>query len=266
MFYLKEFFATLWDLKGRGAFFLLASLTLAIVCAFRPTVDAGLTALAPDAWARPYFTALFDNTVAQADVMEEIRNRPEVAEVQMLNPAETGGVLGRLIAQMGAGYTTKSSDVASFGVRVILKNAKMMTEGQTLLTGLEQSYGSEHVTTSGVRTPKVGGLFQTHPLFRYLARFGYAGALVPAAFIWALAFALCFPHFSRRAWIVERYQRRTLVRAKTTATGLAALALVAVLSSIVLQGPDIIGLALCVACFSIPWAATMREVKWRSQN
>ena len=263
MFYLKEFFGTLWDLKGRGLFFLLSTFLLAVVCVFRPSVQTGLTELAPDAWARPYFTALFDSSVAREDVLEEIRRRPEVAEVQALNHAETGGVLGRLLVQMGGDYRGQAQDIAAFGLRVVLKNAQEIKQGEELVAGLEKSYGAEHVTTSGVRTPRVGGLFHTHPVFQYLARFGYLGVLTPAALLWALAFALCFPHFSRRAWIVERFQRRHYVRAKTTAAGLAVLAAFAALASVVLQGPDLMGLALCVAAFSIPWAATMREVKWR---
>lgn len=266
MFYLKEFFGTIWDLKGRGLFFLTATLLLAVVTTFRTSVNTGLTTLAPEAWARPYFTALFDSSIQREDVLSEISNRPEVAEVQALADTEAGGVLGRLLTQMGADYQGKAQDVAAFGVRVILKNNAMLKPGRDLLKGLEQSFGVEHMTTSGVRTPRVGSLFQSHPLFQYLAKFGYLGVIVPVALVWALAFALCFPHFTRRAWLVERYQRRSYVRAKTTATGLAIVAGAMATLSLALQGPDLFGLALCVACFSIPWTATMREVKWRVQN
>ena len=266
MFYLKEFFGTLWDLKGRGLFFITATLLLAVVTTFRTSVNTGLNYLAPEAWARPYFTALFDSSVTREDVLNEITNRPEVAEVQTLGDSEAGGVLGRLLTQMGTDYQGKAQDVAAFGLRVVLKNNAMMKQGRELLQGLEQSYGVEHVTTSGVRTPRVGSLFQSHPLFQYLAKFGYLGIIVPVAFVWALAFALCFPHFTRRAWLVERYQRRSYVRAKTTAAGLSVMAGVMAALALALQGPDLIGLALCVACFSIPWTATMREVKWRAQN
>ncbi|MBY0516876.1 MAG: hypothetical protein K2P81_08215 [Bacteriovoracaceae bacterium] len=266
MFYLKEFFSTLLDIKGRGAFFLLSSLMLAFVCAFRPSVQSTITALAPEAWARPYFTALFDSTVEKQDVLDEIANRPEVASVETLANQETGGVLGRLISQIGQDYAGKVQDVAAFGLRIILKNQTFMPAGETLLNGLEESYGREHVTTSGLRTPRVGGLFQTHPIFKYLSRYGFFGVFVPVLTVWIFAFVLCFPHFSRRAWLVERYQRRHLVRAKMVASGLASFVLIATLSSLVLQGPDLIGVALIVACFSIPWTATMREVKWRWQN
>lgn len=266
MFYLKEFFSVIWELRGRGVFFVVATMLVAVVCVFRPTVQSGLVALAPDAWARPYFTALFDASVSQADVLAEIRKRPEVASVEVMAKAETGGVLGRLIAQVGSDYAADAESIAAFGLRVVLKNAAAQRGGEALVTGLEQSFGVEHVTTSGIRTPKVGGLFSTHPIFRYLSQFGFPGIVVPVIVLWALAFALCFSAFSRRAWIVERFQRRQLVRAKTTAAGLALVAVAVALASLVLQGPDLVGLALCVGVFSIPWAATMGEVRWRSQN
>jgi hypothetical protein len=266
MFYLKEFFSVVWELKGRGLFFVASTLLLAAVCIFRPSVNLGLIALAPDAWARPYFTALFDSTVNREEVLEEIRRYPEVATVEPMAKAETGGVLGRLIQQMGESYSADASNIAAFGLRVVLKNSAAQRKGETLVTGLENSFGSEHVTTSGVRTPKVGGLFSTHPIFRYLSRFGYPGILVPVLILWAFAFALCFSHFSRRAFLVERFQRRQLVRAKTTAAGIGFIAILTAVISVMLQGPDLVGIALCFAAFSIPWTATMREVKWRSQN
>jgi len=48
------------------------------------------------------------------------------------------------------------------------------------------------------------------------------------------------------------------------AAGLAVAWAVCALFSIVLQGPDVIGLGLGVALFSIPWATTMREAQWRA--
>lgn len=266
MFYLKEFFAVIWELKGRGVFFFASTLLLATVCIYRPSVNLGLVSLAPDAWARPYFTALFDSSVNREEVLEEIRRHPEVVTVEAMAKNETGGVLGRLIQQMGESYSADASNIAAFGLRVVLKNSAAQRSGESLVTGLEKSFGTEHVTTSGVRTPKVGGLFSTHPIFRYLSRFGFPGILVPVLLVWALAFALCFSHFSRRAFLVERFQRRQLVRAKTTAAGLTLVAAMTAISSLILQGPDLVGIALCLAAFSIPWTATMREVKWRSQN
>lgn len=266
MFYLKEFFSTLWDVRGRGVFFLLSSFVLAMLTVYRPTISATIDSLAPDAWTKPYFTALFDGTIDREEVMNELVGRPEVAEVQALTTAETSGVLGRIISSLGSDVAVNAPAVAAFGLRVILKNAQMTKSGEELLAGIEESYGSDHVTTSGVRTPRTGGLLNSHPVFQYLLRFGYWGILAPAALIWAAAFMLCFSTFSKRAWLVERFQRRHYVRAKTVAAGLAVVALSVAVTSLLWQGPDVVGMLLCVALFSIPWTATMREVKWRSQN
>jgi hypothetical protein len=265
MFYLKEWALILWDLRARGLFFVLSGLMLALSLAFRPTVGNFLAELAPEAYARPYFTALFDSSVSKSEVMAELQDHAEIAEVQQLAKAEAQGPLGRLIAQLGSEYSLGQS-VTAFGVRVVLKGADMIPQGQEIRQALESGHGATHVTTSEVKMPRVTGLFGTHPIFRYLAQFGFAGIAVPLFLVWVAAFFLCSPHFTRRAWLVERYQRRQLVRAKTVAAGLGVIAGLAAVWAVMVQGPDLIGFGLLLSAFSIPWATTMREVQWRSQN
>lgn len=266
MFYLKEWATTLWDLRLRGVFFVISGLCLGMTLAFRPTVNAMLTELAPEAYARPYFTALFDNTVEQNDVMSELKDHSEIAEVQPLAKAEAQGPLGRLITQLGSDYSMSQNEVTSFGLRIVLKSTEVMNQGQEIRQALESGHGVAHVTTSDIKLPRIANLFGTHPIFRYLARFGFAGIAMPLFLVWVAAFFLCAPHFTRRAWLVERFQRRQLVRAKTVAAGLAVMAAAVILAAMVLQGPDIFGWILLLSAFSIPWASTMREVQWRSQN
>lgn len=266
MFYLKEWALTLWDLRLRGLFFVVSAMALALVLAFRPTLNHAITELAPEAYARPYFTALFDQTVKQDDVMDELKDHAEIAEVQTLTKSEAQGPLGKLLMQLGRDYGLAAGEITSFGVRVILKGAEVMDQAQELRQALESGHGAGHVTLSEIRSPRVAGLFSSHPVFQYLARFGFAGFAGPLFLIWVAAFALCAPHFARRAWLVERFQRRQLVRAKTTAAGLALVVGIAAVVALMLQGPDLIGLGLMLSAFSIPWATSMREVQWRPQN
>lgn len=225
-----------------------------------------LQALAPEAYAKPYFTALFDHTVSRQEVMDLMRLRPEVAEVQPLETREVSGPLGKLLEKIGADYQVSTEGLASFGLRVVLNGASMLAKGQALRSTLEVGHGATHVTISDVRLPKVTGLFSTHPFFRYLARFGFAGLLIPLFTLWVIAFALCSGHFTRRAWLVERYQRRRWVKAKTMASGLALIVGSTVVLGIIIQGPDVIGMALLLSVFSIPWATTLRETRWLPQN
>lgn len=266
MFYLKEWAVTLFDLRVRGVFFVLSGLMLATVLAFRPSVKAILTELAPEAYARPYFTVLFDGTVKQDAVIDELKDHAEIAEVQTLAQSEAHGPLGRLIAQLGTDYGLAPNGVTAFGLRVVLKGNELISQGQEIRQALESGHGVSHVTTSDIKLPRVANLFGTHPIFNYLAKFGFAGIAFPLFLVWIAAFFLCSYHFTRRAWLVERFQRRNLVRAKTVAAGLGVIAAVAVLMAIIFQGPDLLGLGLLVSAFSIPWATTMREVQWRSQN
>lgn len=266
MFYLKEWALILLDLRVRGAFFILSGLLLAFTLAFRPTVNTLLAELAPEAYARPYFTALFDSTVKQDTIIAELKDHAEIAEVQPLASAEAKGMLARLMGQLGSDYSLGTDGVTSFGLRVVLKGAEVVAQGQEIRQALESGHGVAHVTTSDVRLPRVANLFGTHPIFRYLARFGFAGIALPLFLVWVAAFFLCSHHFTRRAWLVERFQRRQLVRAKTIAAGLGVLAAFAILCAFVFQGPDLLGLGLLLSAFSIPWASTMREVQWRSQN
>ena len=250
----------------RGVFFVVSGLLLGIALAFRPTVNAMIANLAPEAYARPYFTALFDNSVQQTAIINELKDHAEIAEVQPLASSEAQGVLGRLMAQLGSEYAVGNSGITSFGLRVVLKGTDMVKEGQEIRQALESGHGVAHVTTSDIRLPRVANLFGTHPIFRYLARFGFAGIAFPLFLVWMAAFFLCGHHFTRRAWLVERFQRRQLVRAKTVAAGLGVMAGIAVLAALVLQGPDLLGLGLLISAFSIPWATTMREVEWQTQN
>ncbi len=265
MFYLKEWALVLWDLRLKGLFFAATGLALALTLAFRPSVERVVKALAPEAYARPYFTALFDRTADREEIAKRLRQRPEVAEVQALTGGEARGPLEELLAQLGDDYGVDGQMATAFGLRVVLKGAGMVERGREIRRALEQGHGPAHVTTTDVRLPRVAGLFRDHPVFNYLARTGFAGVALPLFLVWAAAFALCVPHFTRRAWLVERFQRRRRVAAKTAAAGLAAMAATAGLTALALQGPDFTGLALLVTAFSIPWATTMREVQWRPQ-
>ncbi len=266
MFYLKEFFSSLWEIKLRGLFFLVASFLVAIVLSFKPTVQTTLANLSPDAWARPYFTALFDSQVQSSDVLADLKNRPEVEKVEFVVTTESQSVFGKLLAQMGQDYQTKSTDVASFGLRVILKNKQMIPSAQNLIDGLEKSHGMNHMTTSGIKMPKIGGMLDGHPIFNYLSRFGYLGALIPLMFIWFFSLALVYNDVSKRAWLIERFQRRKFVRAKIIGSGFAFIVGLSIIATFAFQGPDFLAIILCLSAFAVPWATTLREVKWTSQN
>jgi hypothetical protein len=262
MFYLKEWGATLVDLRLRGLFFVVTALALATGLAFRPALARLVQELSPEAYARPYFTALFDNSIDVAEVLGQLRARPEVAEVQPVGAREAGGALAGLLDRLGTDYRVKDGQLAAFGLRVILKEGAKVS-GEKLRANLEAGIGTEHITVSDIREPRVGRLFGSHPIFRYLAGFGVAGVLAPLFLAWIAAYTLCFAHFTRRAWLVERFQRRRLVRAKTLAAGLGAVAALALVASIVVQGPDLVGVVLLVSVFSVPWALSMREARWR---
>ncbi len=266
MFYLKEFFSSLWEIKLRGIFFLAASFLVALTLSFKPTVQVALTNLSPDAWARPYFTALFDAKVQSADVLADLENRPEVEKVEFVKTMETQSVLGKLLSQMGKDYQTTSSDVASFGLRVILKNKQMIPSAQNLIDGLEKTHGESHMTTSGIKMPKIGGMLDSHPIFNYLSRFGYLGALIPLMLVWFFSLSLVYNDVSKRAWLIERFQRRKFVRAKIIGSGFVFILSLSIIATFAFQGPDFLAILLCLSAFAVPWATTLREVKWTSQN
>lgn len=261
MFYLKEFFSGLAELRLRGVLLFATSFALALCCAFRPTVTAQLLGLTPEAWTSPYVTALFDQAVSEQDVREQLRGNPLVRSVELLPAQEMSGIFSGLLSRLGAEY--KTSGVASFGLRISLASASA-AEHEALLERLSASVGADHLTHSGVRTPKVAGLFSGHPVFRYLARFGFAGALVPLFILWALSLALSHATLARRAWLVERFQRRRLVRAKTFAAGAGALMVTALALAAIAQGPDLLGILLMVGIFSVALATTLREQRWRT--
>jgi hypothetical protein len=266
MFYLKEFFSSLWDIKLRGMFFLTSSFLVALTLSFKPTVQSALTHLSPDAWARPYFTALFDANVQKEDVLADLENRPEVDRVELVVTTESQSVFGKLLTQIGKDYQTTSADVAAFGLRVILKNKQMIPSAQNLIQGLEKSHGETHMTTSGIKMPKIGGMLDGHPIFNYLSRFGYLGALVPLMLVWFFSLSLVYNDVSKRAWLIERFQRRKFVRAKIIGAGFVFILSLATIATFAFQGPDFVAILLCLSAFAVPWATTLREVKWTSQN
>jgi hypothetical protein len=233
---------------------------------FKPSMQQALVSLSPDSWARPYFTALFDRSITSKEVLADLQNRPEVQAVEVLQTHETQGILGKLMEQMGSEYQIQTSDLAAFGVRVILKNKEVLGSAQELLNGIEETYGQDHVTTSGIRMPKVGNLLRNHPLFKYLVRFGYLGVVLPLMIVWFFSLALVFNDISKKAWLIERFQRRSFVRAKIMGAGFTFIVGVSLLAALAFQGPDLMAILLCLITFSIPWATMLREVKWQSQN
>lgn len=263
MFYLSEYFRSLGESLLRGFFFFLFSCLLAFSLTHRPWIAKTIDKISPEKMVNPYFVAVVDGSVDGQRLLGVLGKLPGVVSINEATAESDRSKLQGLMAQLGSEYAL-SEDMLSFrSIRVIM-NPSLSTESlQFVRDQAVKLGGKEHVSATEIKFPEVTTVMKTHPFYHFLGRAGDWGVIGILALLWIVSFWLCYDVFRSRAYIIEKFQRKKLVAAKSLATGLGLVSVVFIGLGVFDGTLKFFDVVILFMIFSVFWTFSMQDWRWK---
>jgi len=263
MFYLKEFFKSLSESWIRGASFLVLSSLLAFSLSHRSMISEAIKKISPEKLVNPYFIAVLDGTVDIEKFRHHFSKLPGVLVVDDKESERSQSKLSQLVDQLGPDYKLSSEMINLKSLRIILNPQLSRESFDFIKDQVKKMIGEKHVTTTEIKYPEVTKVLNAHPFYHFLTTSGDWGVIGILALFWIINFWLCYDIFRSRGYIVEKFQRRKLVAAKSIASGLGLIFFLFSVLAIWNGTFKTFDLVILFMIFSVFWTFSMQEWKWK---
>ncbi|MFL5785647.1 MAG: hypothetical protein ACJ76H_13610 [Bacteriovoracaceae bacterium] len=263
MFYLKEFFKSLGESWLRGTSFILFSCLLAFSLTHRTWVAKTLERITPEKMVSPYFVAVMDESVNAEAVRTVMQKIPGVMAVSFVDESDRREKIDSLVKELGPDYAIDSSLMNFQSLRFVM-NPSLSRESLDFIRGqVVKAGGTSHMTATAVRYPEVTNVMNAHPFYRFLGKAGDWGVIGLLAILWVVSFWLCYDVFRSRSYLIEKFQRRKLVAAKSIATGLMLIVVMFTAMGLWHDTLKFFDLVILFMIFSVFWTFSMQEWRWK---
>lgn len=263
MFYLKEFCKSIGESPIRGASFLLFSCFLAMGLTHRPLIGKMIEQVTPEKMVNPYFVAVVDGSVDITKIHGLLNKLPGVVSVDDKESDRSRSKLNALVGQLGADYQLDANLMNFKSMRVVLSPSLSMESLDFVRDQVVKMGGREHVTATEVKYPEVTAVMKAHPFYGFLAKAGDWGVIAILAIFWMISYWLCYDVFRSRSYIIEKFQRKKLVAAKSIATGLGIVFALFTTIGIWNGTLKFFDSVILLMIFSIFWTFSMQEWRWK---
>jgi uncharacterized membrane protein len=264
MFYLKEFFKSLGESLLKGGTFFLFSCLLALALTHRPWLSSTIEKITPEKMVNPYFVTVIDGSVDVEHVRSFMSKLPGVVSVMDKDTATHKSRLNDLIGQLGSSYSL-GEDLMDFKTLRIVLNPRLSSESLQFVRDQAVKFaGKEKITATDVKYPEVAGVMNTHPFYQFLSRAGDWGVIAVLALLWGVSYLVSYDVFRSRGYIIEKFQRRKLVAAKTLAAGLTSVIALFMALGIWHGTLQLLDLLVLFMVFSVFWTFSMQNWRWKS--
>ena len=263
MFYLVEFLKSLGESVFRGFSFFLFSCVLAFGLTHRPWVAQMVDKISPEKIVNPYFVAVLDNTIDADKLKNVIGNLPGVLTISERSKEEGAGRIKALVSDLGSDYALSPELMDFKTIRISLNPSLSRDSLDFVRSQVAKIGGKDHMNVTQVKYPEVTGLMKAHPFYAFLSKAGDWGIIGLCALAWIISYWLSYNVFRSRSYVIEKFQRKKFVAAKTLATGLG---LVFVLfSGLGLMNGTLkfFDLVILFMVFSVFWTFSMQEWRWK---
>lgn len=263
MFYLTEFFKSLGDSLLRGMFFFLFSCLLAFSLTHRPWLSKTIEKVSPEKMVNPYFVAVLDGSTDPGKIKKLIGKLPGVITIDDSDTSRGQAKLNALVSQLGPDYTLSAELMDFKSMKIVLSPSLSSESLDFVREQVVKMGGREHVTATEVKYPEITGVMKGHPFYVFLYRAGDWGAITILALLWIVSYWLCYNTFRSRSYLIEKFQRKKLVAAKSMAIGLGIV--VAIFASLGIWNGTLrlLDLAVLFMIFSTFWTFSMQEWRWK---
>lgn len=263
MFYLKEFFKSIGDSPIRGLFFLFFSCFLAMGLTHRTWIARTIEKVSPEKMVNPYFVAVLDGSVDAEKIRTVLMKLPGVVNIDDTETERSRSKLSALMGELGPEYKI-NSDLLNFKSLRIVMNPSLSAESLSFVRNqVVKLGGKEYVSATDVKFPEVTGVMKSHPFYSFLAKAGDWGVIGILALMWVISYWLCYDVFRSRSYIIEKFQRKKLVAAKSLATGLALVFGIFTVFGIWNGTLKFFDSVILLMVFSVFWTFSMQEWRWK---
>ena len=225
MFYLKTFYQSIWDLKLRGISFVLLSLGI-LILAGNDSIISNSLLVKPKAQT-PYFNALLDHKINTNGIVRKMKNLPGVVNVTVKSSVDLENDVKKMVRDLDQGVVDNLLQVKYQGIKVELERS-LETRGQKLIQEyLNRLVGSETITMTGVRVPKVI-ISDEDSLKVMLMKWVDLFVVLCLCVVWTFASWTCGKNLRKRSYLIEKFQRKKAVGVKAFAFGMTPIYLLTV--------------------------------------
>lgn len=263
MFYLKEFFKSIGESPIRGASFILLSCLLAMSLTHRSWVAKNIEKITPEKMVNPYFVAVVDGSVDAGKIKSVLARLPGVVAIDDKEGERSRSNLNSLVSELGADYSL-NSDLMNFkSIRIIMNPSLSMESLDFVRSQVVKMGGEQHVTATEIKYPEVTAIMKANPFYLFLSKAGDWGVVGVLSTFWIISYWLCYNVFRSRAYIIEKFQRKKLVAAKSIATGLGAVFAIFTALGIWNGTLKFFDSVILLMVFSVFWTFSMQEWRWK---
>jgi hypothetical protein len=263
MFYLKEFFKTLGEMPIRGASFFLFSCLFALGLTHRPWISSTIEKISPEKMVNPYFVAVLDGTVDDQKIKEVLKSLPGIVGIDDKESDRSRMRLQALVGELGNEYVLQQGLMDFKSLRVVLSPSLSLDSLDFIRDQVVKMGGKEHVTATGIKYPEVTAVMKAHPFYGFLSKMGDWGVIAVLAIFWVVSYFLCYDMFRSRSYIIEKFQRRRQVAAKSIATGLGVVFFLFNIFGVWNGTLKFFDSILLFMVFSVLWSFSMQEWRWK---
>jgi hypothetical protein len=264
MFYLKEFFKSLGESLFRGFFFFLFSCLLAFSLTHRTWITQTIAKVSPEKMVNPYFVAVVDGSVDSLKMKEIITKLPGVVNINDKETERSKSKLAALVQSLGTDYSLNADMLNFRSLRIVMNPALSQESLQFVREQVVKMGGKEHVTATDVKYPEVTSVMKAHPFYEFLGKAGDWGVVGIIALLWITSYWLCYDVFRSRSYLIEKFQRKKMVAAKSLATGLGLVVILFTALGVLDGTLKFFDMILLLMVFSVFWTFSMQEWRWKS--
>jgi hypothetical protein len=263
MFYLKEFFKCIGEAPLRGASFLIFSCLLAISLTHRPWIARNVEKITPEKMVSPYFVAVLDSSVDMKTVKTAIGKLPGIVAIDDKESERSRSKLNALVEELGSDYTMDVNLMNFTSLRIIMSPSLSSESLDFVRQQVVKMGGRDHVTTTEIKYPEITSVMKSQPFYSFLSKAGDWGVVVLVSLCWIICYWLCYDVFRSRSYIIEKFQRKKYVAAKTIATGLGVVFVIFTAAGIWHGTLKFFDLVILLMLFSVFWTFSMQEWRWK---
>lgn len=263
MFYLKEFFKSLGESPIRGMFFFFFSCLLAMGLTHRSWIAGTIEKVSPEKMVNPYFVAVLDETVDAEKIQNVLLKLPGVVNIDATETERSRSKLSALMGELGSEYKIDSGLLNFKSLRIVMNPSLSVESLNFVRDQVVKMGGNQHVSATDVKYPEVTNVMKSHPFYTFLSKAGDWGVIGVLALLWVISYWLCYDVFRSRSYIIEKFQRKKLVAAKSIATGLGVVFVFFTAFGIWNGTLKFFDSVILLMVFSVFWTFSMQEWRWK---
>lgn len=211
----------------------------------------------------PYFVAVLDGSVDAEKVVGLINKLPGVISIDDKDSKNSKSKINALVKDLGGNYKLDSKYFDLKSLRIIL-SPTLSPESLTFVRDQVVKFGGkDHISATEVKYPEVTKVMKTHPFYEFTSKAGDWGVIGILSVLWIISYWLCYDVFRSRSYIIEKFQRKRLVAAKSLAWGLGVVMVLFSLIGLWNGTLQFLDLVILFIIFSVFWTFTLQEWKWK---